>query len=199
MTDRSTVTSSTVTGSAAGVITRRILPAPTDVTVYELTDAGRALQPALNELLHWGLRYVPEPSQDDDSGVASSLLNTGQQLGGSIGLAVLGTVAWTVVAHSIHAQAAAAAQAGHPARPGGPLAAAIYNHALATGFARAFLAAAAIALLTLAINIAVIRVRRADLAGAPHPEPAAPAHPAPPAVIAKDANDRRDPDDNSRI
>ena len=64
MTDRSTVTSSTVTGSAAGVITRRILPAPTDVTVYELTDAGRALQPALTELLHWGLRYAPEPSQD---------------------------------------------------------------------------------------------------------------------------------------
>jgi len=50
---------------AAGVITRLTLPAPTDVTVYELTDAGRALQPALNELLHWGLRYGPEPSGDD--------------------------------------------------------------------------------------------------------------------------------------
>jgi len=46
--------------------------------------------------------------------VASSLLNTGQQAGGSIGLALLGTVAWTVVAHSTHAQAAAAARAGHP-------------------------------------------------------------------------------------
>ena len=114
-----------------------------------------------------------------DSGVASSLLNTGQQVGGSIGLALLGTVAWTVVAHSIHAQAAAAAQAagGHP---GGPLAAAIYNHALATGFARAFLVAAGIALLTLIINFAVIRVRRADLAGAEQPEPAAPADPASP-------------------
>src|SRR5262249_17465893 len=59
-----------------------------------------------------------------DSGVASSLLNTGQQLGGSIGLAVLGTVAWTVVAHSVHAQAAHAAvagRAGHPVHPGGPL------------------------------------------------------------------------------
>ncbi len=50
---------------AAGVLTRRTLPAPTDVTVYELTDAGRALQPALNELLDWGLRYAPQPSQDD--------------------------------------------------------------------------------------------------------------------------------------
>jgi DNA-binding HxlR family transcriptional regulator len=50
---------------AAGVITRRTLPAPTDVTVYELTGAGRALQPALKELLFWGLRYGPEPSEDD--------------------------------------------------------------------------------------------------------------------------------------
>jgi DNA-binding HxlR family transcriptional regulator len=50
---------------AAGVIIRRTLSAPTDVTVYELTDAGRALQPALNELLDWGLRYGPEPSEDD--------------------------------------------------------------------------------------------------------------------------------------
>jgi DNA-binding HxlR family transcriptional regulator len=50
---------------AAGVITRRTLPAPTDVTVYELTDSGRALQPALKDLLDWGLRYAPEPSEDD--------------------------------------------------------------------------------------------------------------------------------------
>jgi DNA-binding HxlR family transcriptional regulator len=50
---------------AAGVITRRTLPAPTDVTVYELTDAGRALQPALHELLDWGRRYAPQPSGDD--------------------------------------------------------------------------------------------------------------------------------------
>ena len=122
------------------------------------------------------LNRVPEA----DSGVASSLLNTGQQAGGSIGLALLGTVAWTVVAHSTRAQAAAAARAGHPARPGGPLAAAIYNHALATGFGRGFLVAAGIALLTLIINLAVIRVRRADLAGAQQPEPAGPTDPAQP-------------------
>ena len=53
---------STVTGSAAGVITRRTLPAPADVTVYELTGSGRAPQPALHELMDWGLRYAPEPS-----------------------------------------------------------------------------------------------------------------------------------------
>src|SRR5262249_22321443 len=55
-----------------------------------------------------------------ESGVASSLLNTGQQLGGAIGLALLGTVAWTVVAHSAHTQAARAAVAAHPPRPGVP-------------------------------------------------------------------------------
>ena len=59
---------------AAGVITRRTLPAPTDVTVYELTDAGRALQPALHELLNWGLRYTPEPSGDDVSQPGWALL-----------------------------------------------------------------------------------------------------------------------------
>jgi hypothetical protein len=113
-----------------------------------------------------------------DSGVASSLLNTGQQVGGAIGLAVLGTVTWGAVAHSIHAQAAVAARAGHPVHSGGPLAAAIYRHALATGFARGFLVAAGIALLTLAINISVIRVRRADLAGAQVPVSPVPAEPA---------------------
>ncbi len=104
-----------------------------------------------------------------DSGVASSLLNTGQQVGGAIGLAVLGTVAWTAVAHKAVHATAAAARAGHPVHPGGPLAAAIYRHAIAIGFSRGFLVAAGIALLTLAINITVIRVRRADLAGAEPP------------------------------
>jgi stage V sporulation protein SpoVS len=60
------------------------------------------------------------------------------------------------------------------------VAAAIYNHALATGFARGFLVAAGIALLTLVINFAVIRVRREDLAGAQPPVPAGPAQPAQP-------------------
>src|SRR5215831_17401314 len=100
-----------------------------------------------------------------DSGVASSLLNTGQQVGGAIGLAVLGTVAWTAVAHNAVHTTAAAAQAGHPVHPGSPLAAAIYQQAIATGFSRGFLVAAGIALLTLAINTTLLRVRRADLAG----------------------------------
>jgi hypothetical protein len=74
---------------------------------------------------------------------------------------------------SSHAQAAAvAARAGHPVHPGGPLATAISSRALATGFGRGFLVAAGIALLTLAINITTIRVRRAGLAGPQKPAPA---------------------------
>ncbi len=106
------------------------------------------------------------------AGAASSLLNTGQQIGGSIGLAVLGTVAWTAVAHSIHSQAAAetASRAGHPARSAaGEIPAAIYRHALATGFSRGFEVAAGVLLLALVVAVSAIRVRRGDLAGARAP------------------------------
>jgi hypothetical protein len=79
-------------------------------------------------------------------------------VGGSIGLAVLGTVAWTVVAD--RARAAAASRAGSPAAWR-----MAYQHALAAGFDRAFLVAAGIAVLLLVTVIAAIRIRRADLAG----------------------------------
>jgi DNA-binding HxlR family transcriptional regulator len=60
---------------AAGVITRRTLPTPTDVTVYELTSAGQALQPALSELLDWGKRYAPQPTEDDEIQPGWAMLN----------------------------------------------------------------------------------------------------------------------------
>jgi DNA-binding HxlR family transcriptional regulator len=40
-----------------GLITQRKLPRPAGVTVYELTEAGRALEPALLELVRWGMRH----------------------------------------------------------------------------------------------------------------------------------------------
>ena len=104
------------------------------------------------------------------AGVASSLLNTGQQIGCSIGLAVLGTVVWTAVADSIRGQAAAAAGAARPERQAaaGQLPAVIYRHALAAGFTRGFEVSAGI-LLALIVTIAAIRLRRADLDGAQRP------------------------------
>jgi predicted MFS family arabinose efflux permease len=112
---------------------------------------------------------------EQDSGVASSLLNTAQQVGGAIGLALLGTVAWTTVADSARTQVAAAAKAGRPLpKPGTPPPGSIYDHALTVGFSRAFLVAAGIGLLALLIAIATIRVRRQELSGAaPAPQEAA--------------------------
>jgi EmrB/QacA subfamily drug resistance transporter len=101
---------------------------------------------------------------DDDAGVASSLLNTGQQVGGALGLAVLGTVAWSAVANSLRAQAATVAGASAAAQK------AAGDHALASGFSDGYLVSAGIMLLALIVTVAAIRVRRGDLAGVT-PEP----------------------------
>jgi EmrB/QacA subfamily drug resistance transporter len=153
-----------------------------------LTDhagyASHLLGPTLVSSLGLGLVFVPlalvalYKVAEQDSGVASSLLNTAQQVGGAIGLALLGTIAWTAVANSVRTQVAAAAKAGQPLpKPGTPPPVSIYNHALTVGFSRAFEVAAGIALLALLIAIATIRVRRQELAGtAPEPQQAAPQH-----------------------
>jgi electron transfer flavoprotein alpha/beta subunit len=51
-------------------------------------------------------------------------------------------------------------------RARGQASTAAYRHALAAGFDRAFLVAAAIAVLTLVVAITTIRLRRADLSDA---------------------------------
>jgi EmrB/QacA subfamily drug resistance transporter len=105
---------------------------------------------------------------DRDAGVASSLLNVGQQVGGSIGLAILGTVAWSAVANSIHSQVAAAARhaTGHLSAAAQAAATrAITDHAYSVGFSKGYLVSAGIALLGLLITVLAIRVTRADLSG----------------------------------
>jgi predicted MFS family arabinose efflux permease len=126
--------------------------------------ASGLLGPMMVAALGMGLMFVPmslvalAKVADNDSGVASSLLNTGQQVGGSIGLAVLGTVAWSAFASNLRSSAAhhgttAAAQK------------AMTDHALAYGFSHGFVVSAGIALLGLVITLATIRVKREDLAG----------------------------------
>jgi EmrB/QacA subfamily drug resistance transporter len=131
--------------------------------------ASQLLGPQLVSSFGLGLVFVPlalvalHNVADQDSGVASSLLNTAQQVGGAIGLAVLGTVAWTTVANSVRTQVGHASAAPPPAS--------IYNHALTVGFSRAFLVAAVIGLVALIIAIATIRVSRQELTGvAPAPQ-----------------------------
>jgi EmrB/QacA subfamily drug resistance transporter len=112
---------------------------------------------------------------DNDTGVASSLVNVGLEVGGSIGLAVVGTVAWSAVASSLRSQAAAAARAGVHAT-GARAAAAqaqIYHHALATGFSRGYLVSAGVLALAAILAATMIRVSRQDLSDR-NPMPARP-------------------------
>jgi EmrB/QacA subfamily drug resistance transporter len=108
---------------------------------------------------------------DNDTGVASSLVNVGQQVGGAVGLAVLGTVAWSAVANSLRSQAAAAAAAAKTATvhlsaaQHAALQKAATHHALAHGFSQGYIVSAGIMLLALIITLVLIRVRREDLSG----------------------------------
>jgi EmrB/QacA subfamily drug resistance transporter len=105
--------------------------------------------------------------ENNDTGVASSLVQVGQQVGGSIGLAIVGTVAWSAVASSVRSQTAAVARAGvHLSTAGAAAQARIYHHALATGFSRGYLVSAGVMALAMVIALVVIRVGRGDMSGA---------------------------------
>ena len=49
-----------------GVVTRRTLPPPAASKVYELTDYGRELRPAMHELAMWGARSLGPPTDEDE-------------------------------------------------------------------------------------------------------------------------------------
>ncbi len=84
----------------------------------------------------------------DDSGLASGLLNTSQQIGGALGLAVLATIASSTTLDLIGAAGAT----------GGPQAAAAATHgALTEGFQDAFLAGAGFAALGIVAALVLIR------------------------------------------
>jgi predicted MFS family arabinose efflux permease len=117
-----------------------------------------------------GLIFVPLTMtlvagiSDEDSGVASSMFNAGQQVGGAVGLATIGTVAWSVFNHRVktsvsHIAAPAAHAATHAVSPGSP----IYDHALSSGLTRGLTLGAAGAALAFVVAVATIRVRREEL------------------------------------
>jgi EmrB/QacA subfamily drug resistance transporter len=139
--------------------------------------ASGLLGPMLLTATGLGLLFAPlllvslTKVADNDTGVASSLVNVGQQVGGAVGLAVLGTVAWSAVANSLRAQAATAAAAAKTATvhlSAAQVAAAqkaASNHALAHGFSQGYLVSAGIMLVALIITLIMIRVSREDLSG----------------------------------
>ena len=127
------------------------------------TYGGGLFGPMLVIAAGLGMLFMPltlvalSKVSDRDTGLASSLPNVGQQVGGSIGLALLGAVAWTVVANTAR-NSAADAKAGHPlAGAAAQVKTAIYDHALSVGFGRGSEVSAGIMLIALIITIAAVR------------------------------------------
>src|SRR5918992_2710059 len=62
----------------AGVITKRTLPPPAASRVYELTEYGLGLKPAIRELALWGARSLGPPTAEDElfSGWLENALDT---------------------------------------------------------------------------------------------------------------------------
>jgi DNA-binding HxlR family transcriptional regulator len=61
-----------------GVVSRRTLPPPAASKIYELTDYGRQLRPAMRELALWGARSLGPPTDQDElfDGWLSNALDT---------------------------------------------------------------------------------------------------------------------------
>jgi EmrB/QacA subfamily drug resistance transporter len=129
------------------------------------------LGPMLVVSIGMGLMFVPltlmgvSHVRHDEAGTASSLLNIGQQVGGSIGLAAIGTIAWTSVAHSVRTSLTAAAGAGGAAQgaAGGASAAtgnglasvppSILYHGLTVGFSTGLMIAGIVAISGFAVAV----------------------------------------------
>jgi EmrB/QacA subfamily drug resistance transporter/deazaflavin-dependent oxidoreductase (nitroreductase family) len=90
--------------------------------------------------------------QSNESGLASALLNVGRQLGGSLGIAIMGTIATTVTRNQL-----ATAPFTHGA----------VNRALTAGFSSAFEVAGLIALAGFITALVAVRHRQAAAAAAP--------------------------------
>ena len=112
------------------------------------TFVGDVLFPSLLAAAGLGFAFVPvtiaavSGVSDDDSGLASGLINTSQQVGGALGLAILATIANGTTGDAV--EAADGAPGAIPA-------------ALTAGFQDAFLAGAGIAVLGIVAALVLIR------------------------------------------
>jgi len=115
------------------------------------------LGPALLIAVSMGMAFVPltltavSGVRNEEAGLASALLNTGQQVGGSLGLAILVTVATSVTRGQHHVSQAVA---------------------ITTGYGAAFRVGAGLALLAFLIALVSLRSGRTRSAEVPSLEPA---------------------------
>ena len=93
--------------------------------------------------------------QPNESGLASALLNVGRQLGGSLGIAIMGTIATTVTRNQLAT---------------GPFTHAAVNRALTTGFSAAFEIAGLIALAGFVTALVAVRHRQSPAIAGPSVE-----------------------------
>lgn len=90
--------------------------------------------------------------QPNESGLASALLNVGRQLGGSLGIAIMGTIATTVTSNQLAT---------------GPFTHLAVNRALAAGFSSAFEIAGVIALAGFVTALVAVRHRQSPATATP--------------------------------
>jgi MFS family permease len=115
------------------------------------------LAPMLLVGLGMGQTFVPltlaavSGVRREETGLASALLNTGQQVGGAVGLAVLGTIA----SSTIRSQTQQLATTVH-----GRLTPHLIDVATASGYAHAFMASSVIAVGAFFVALLVIRAPR---------------------------------------
>ncbi|MEU6891063.1 MFS transporter [Streptomyces sp. NPDC046557] len=139
------------------------------------TYLGSILGPMLIFGIGMGMQFVSltlmalSNVPDRESGAASGLLNTTQQVGGSLGLSILVTVFGTASRNEAHTQVPAFLATADPGQRAmflrtGQLPDPWGDQVLASGVSTAFIVAAAFALTAAVIALVVIQVRPSDLA-----------------------------------
>ncbi len=108
-----------------------------------------------------------------EAGISSALLNSGQQVGGSLGLAVLGTVAASITRDRLHRLGPPVSHLPAGAGPavGSQLPSALHhavNHAFDLGYVTAFRVSALILLAGFVVATLTIRVSAEDISRAPN-------------------------------
>lgn len=150
----------TTTGFVLAVVGMLLLTRMTPESSY-VTD----ILPALILMsLGMGLIFVPLSAVslyavgDHDAGVASAVLNTSQQIGGSIGVAFLNTIAASTTAAFVAANAATGLVQGPDGQPMPS------PEALVAGFTRGFLWGAAILVVAGVIWVVLVTMTKQDMA-----------------------------------